>query len=85
VALTELIPPPAIESLFEPLLSSEPLCEQLTRVLAPVWPPRWLKAPPKKPKPPTTRKAIRGNQTSVYRLLAAYAQERKQEVISSAQ
>lgn len=82
VALTELVPPPALESLFEPLRSHESLCEQLTRVLQPVWTPRWLKAPPKKPKPPTARKAIRGNQTSVYRLLATYAQEQKQGVTS---
>ena len=85
VALTELVPPPALEPLFEPLPSYESLCEQLTRLLATVWTPRWLKAPPKKPKPPTARKAIRGNQTSVYRLLAAYAQEQKQGVTSPAQ
>jgi hypothetical protein len=72
VALTELVPPPAIEPLFEPPPSCASLGEQLTQLLATVWTPRWLKAPAKKPKPPTTRKAIRGNQTSVYRLLAAY-------------
>jgi hypothetical protein len=72
VALTELVPPPAVEPLFESLPSSDRLCAQLTRLLETVWTPRWLKAPPKKPKPPTARKAIRGNQTSVYRLLTAY-------------
>jgi Transposase DDE domain len=80
VALTELVPPPAVESLFEPRPSCDSLCQQLTRVLETVWTPRWLKAPPKKPKPATARTAIRGNQTSVYRLLAAYRQN-KQEVI----
>jgi hypothetical protein len=85
VALTELVPPPAVEPLFEPLPSCDSLCKQLTRLLETVWTPRWLKAPPKKPKPPTARKAIRGNQTSVYRLLAAYAQEQKQGVTSPAQ
>ena len=78
VALTELVPPPAIEPLFEPPPSCEGLCEQLTQLLETVWTPRWRKAPAKKPKPPTARKAIRGNQTSVYRLLAAYRQPQKE-------
>lgn len=82
VALTELVPAPAIEPLFEPLPAYDRLCEQLTRLLETVWTSRWLKAPPKKPKPPTARKAIRGNQTSVYRLLATY--QRQQAVTSLA-
>jgi hypothetical protein len=84
VALTELLPPPAVASLFAPLLSPAHLCEHLRCVLEAVWTPRWLKAPPKKPKPSTVRTAIRGNQTSVYRLLAAYRQN-KQEGISPTQ
>ncbi len=84
VALTELLPPPAIEPLFEPLPSPDSLCGQLTRLLETVWTPRWLKAPAKKPKPPTTRKAVHGNQTSVYRLLAVYRQK-QQAVISPTQ
>ena len=35
------------------------------------------KAPAKKPKAPTARKAIPGNQTSVYRLLAAYHDQQR--------
>jgi hypothetical protein len=85
VALTELVPPPAVEPLFEPLPSADRLGEQLSRLLEAVWTPRWLKAPAKKPKPPTARKAIRGNQTSVYRLLATYHQQQKQTVTSLAQ
>jgi hypothetical protein len=81
VTLTELVPPPAVAPLSEPFPSPDSLCEHLRRLLATVWPPRWLKAPAKKPNPPTTREAIRGNQTSVYRLLAAYRQE-QQTVIS---
>jgi hypothetical protein len=77
VALTELVPPPAVEPLFEPLPSADRLCERLSRLLGTVWTPRWLKAPAKKPKPPTARKAIPGNQTSVYRLLAAYRQQQQ--------
>jgi hypothetical protein len=75
VALTELVPPPQVESLFAPLPSPNSLSEQLTKLLETVWTPRWLKAPAKKPKAPTARKAIRGNQTSVYRLLVAYHQQ----------
>ncbi len=84
IALTELVPAPAIEPLFESCSSPDRVCEQLQRLLGTVWTPRWLKAPPKKPKPPTARKAIRGNQTSVYRLLAAY-RHKQQEVISPRQ
>jgi hypothetical protein len=85
VALTELVSPPALEPLFEPVPSSDSLGAQLTRLLETVWTARWLKAPPKKPKPPAARTAIRGNQTSVYRLLATYHQQRKQSVTSLAQ
>jgi hypothetical protein len=85
VALTELVPSPTIAPLVEPVLSSERLCAQLTRLLEAVWTPRWLKAPPKNPKPPIVRKAIRGNQTSVYRLLAACRQQQQQEVTSLTQ
>jgi hypothetical protein len=79
VALTELVPPPAVEPLFEPLPAAEHVGQQLTRLLETVWTPRWLKAPPKEPKPPTARRAIRGNQTSVYRLLAAYRQQHNKQ------
>jgi hypothetical protein len=78
VALTELVPPPTVEPLFEPLLSPDRVGQQLTRLLAAVWTPRWLKAPAKKPKAPATRKAVKGNQTSVYRLLAEYQQRNNQ-------
>jgi len=77
VALSELVPPPAIEPLFEPLPSPDRVGQQLTRLLAAVWTPRWLKAPAKKARSPTTRTAIRGNQTSVYRLLVAYRQQQQ--------
>lgn len=76
VALTELVPATHVESLFALVPSAECLCERLTALLATVWTPRWLKAPAKKPKAPTARKVIRGNQTSVYRLVRAYHQQR---------
>jgi hypothetical protein len=78
VALTELVPPPAVAPLFAPLPSQDNLCERLSQLLETVWTPRWLKAPAKKPKPPTARTAIRGNQTSVYRLLVAYRQQQQE-------
>jgi hypothetical protein len=77
VALTELVPAPCIEMLFAPLPSVECLREQLTHLLAPVWTPRWLKAPAKKRKVPPPRTPLRGNHTSVYRLITA---SRKQTV-----
>jgi len=82
VALTELVPPLAVAPLCAPFLSPDSLGQHLRRLLETVWTSRWLKAPAKKPKAPTTRQASHGNQTSVYRLLVAYYQ---QEMISLAQ
>jgi hypothetical protein len=76
VALTELVPPAYVEPLFASLPSVGCLRKQLTALLASVWTPRWLKAPAKKRKVAAPRTPIRGNQTSVYRLLAAYPQQR---------
>lgn len=82
VAFTELVPTAQIEPLFPVLPSAEALRGQLTRLLATVWSTRWLKAAPKKRKSPAPRTPIRGNQTSVYRLITAY---HKQRVINSPQ
>jgi hypothetical protein len=82
VAFTELVPPGQVELLVPVLPSVEELRAQLTRLLATVWTPRWLKAPPKKRKAAAFRTPIRGNQTSVYRLVSAY---HKQRVKSSPQ
>ena len=82
VAFTELVPAAQVEPLFPGLLTEEELRMQLTRLLATVWTTRWLKAPPQKRKAPVPRTPIRGNQTSVYRLVAAY---HKQRVKSSSQ
>jgi hypothetical protein len=78
VAFTELVPPVQVEPLFPCLPSEEELRAQLTRLLATVWTARWLKAPPTKRKAPTPRTPIRGNQMSVYRLVAAYHQQKVQ-------
>jgi hypothetical protein len=76
VACTELVPPVQVEPLFPRLPSAEALRARLTRRLATVWTLRWLKAPAKKRKVPTPRTSIRGNQTSVYRLVTAYHKQR---------
>jgi Transposase DDE domain len=76
VALTELVPPAYVEPLFASLPSVGSLREHLTLLLASVWTPRWLKAPAKKRKVATPRTPIRGNQTSVYRLIATHPQQR---------
>jgi Transposase DDE domain len=82
VAFTELVAPEYVEPFFPVLPTEETLRAQLTRLLATVWTPRWLKAPLKKRKAPPPRTPMRGNQTSVYRLVAAY---HNQEVKSSSQ
>ena len=76
VALTELVPPAHVEPLFASLPSTGYLREHLTSLLASVWTPRWLKAPAKTRKVAAPRTPIRGNQTSVYRLIAAHHQQR---------
>jgi len=76
VAFTELVPFEQVEPLFPVLPTEAELRAQLTRLLAMVWTTRWLKAPPKKRKAPPPRTPIRGNQTSVYRLVTAYNKQR---------
>lgn len=76
VAFTELVPPAQVEPLCPVRPSEEALRVQLTRLLATGWTTRWLKAPPKKRKAPAPRTPIRGNQTSVYRLINTYNKQR---------
>lgn len=76
VAFTELVPSEQVEPLFPVLATEAELRAQLTRLVAMVWTTRWLKAPPKKRKAPPPRTPIRGNQTSVYRLVTAYNKQR---------
>jgi len=76
VAFTELVPPVQVEPLFPVLPTEAALRAQLTRLLATVWTTRWLKAPAKKRKVPVPRTLIRGNQTSVFRLVTAYHKQR---------
>jgi hypothetical protein len=72
VALTELVPAERIERLFPVLPTDAALRAQLTRLLATIWTNRWLKQPATKRKTPAPRTPLRGNQTSVFRLVTAY-------------
>ena len=76
VAFTELVPAEQIEPFFPVLLAEEERRVQLRRLLARVWTTRWLTAPPTKRKAPAPRTPIRGNQPSVFRLVAAYDKQR---------
>jgi hypothetical protein len=76
VAFTELVPAEQVEPLCPVLPTEEALREQLTRLLATIWTNRWLKQPAKKRKAPAPRMPIRGNQTSVYRLMTASHKQR---------
>jgi hypothetical protein len=76
VALTELVPAERSEPLFPVLPTKEALRAQLTRRLATIWTNRWLKQPAKKRKAPAPRTPSRGNQTSVFRLVATYHKQR---------
>lgn len=77
VAVTELVPTAQLECVVPVLPTEEALRAQLTRLLATIWTNRWLKQPTKKRKAPAPRTLIRGNQTSVFRLVVGY---RKQKV-----
>jgi Transposase DDE domain len=76
VAFTELVPAGQVEPLVPVLPTEEALRAQLTRLLATSWTNRWLKQPTKKRPAPASRTPIRGNQTSVLRLVTAYHKQR---------
>jgi hypothetical protein len=76
VAFTELVPAEQVEPLFLVLPTEAELRAQLTQLLATIWTTRWLKQPTKKRLTPAPRTPIRGNQTSVFRLLTAYHTQR---------
>ncbi len=74
IAVSELVAPPVVALLFEPLPDSGTLRKRLTYLLAAVWTFRWLKAPPQPRKPPPRPTHSAGNHTSVQRLLEAHRQ-----------
>jgi hypothetical protein len=76
VAFTGLVPAEQVEPRFPVLPTEADLRAQLTRRLATIWTNRWLKQPTKKRKAPAPRTLIRGNQTSVFRLVTAYHKQR---------
>jgi DDE family transposase len=76
VALTELVPAERIEFVVPVLPTEEALRAQLTRLLATIWTNRWLKQPAKKRTAPAPRTPLRGNHTSVFRLVARYHNQR---------
>jgi len=76
VAFTELVPVEQVESLFPVLPTEAELRARLTQLVATLWTKRWLKQPTRKRKAPAPRTPIRGNQTSVFRLVAAYHKQK---------
>lgn len=76
VALTELVPAEQMAPLFPVLPTEEALRAQLTRLLATIWTTRWIKQPTRKRIAPAPRTPIRGNQTSVFRLVVTYHKQR---------
>jgi hypothetical protein len=75
-AVTELLPVEQIALVVPALPTEDALRAQLTRLLATIWTIRWLKQPTKKRKAPAPRTPIRGNQTSVFRLVTEYHKQR---------
>jgi hypothetical protein len=76
VAFTELVPTAQVEPLFPVLPTEVELRARLTQLLATIWTTRWLKQPTRKRKAPPPRTPIRGNQTSVFRLVIGYHKQR---------
>lgn len=76
VAFTELVPTEQVEPLLPVLPTEADLCARLTQLLATIWTKRWLKQPTRKRKAPPPRTPIRGNQTSVFRLMTGYPKQR---------
>ena len=76
VAFTELVPAEQVEPLFPVLPTAAALRARLTQLLATIWTTRWLKQPTRKRKALPSRTPIRGNQTSVFRLVTAYHKQR---------
>jgi hypothetical protein len=71
-AVTELVPAERLAVVVPVLPTTEALRGQLTRLLATIWTTRWLKQPTQKRPAPAPRTPLRGNHTSVFRVVAAY-------------
>jgi len=76
VAVTELVPAERLAVVVPVLPTTEALRAQLTRLLATIWTTRWLKQPTTKRTAPVPRTSLRGNHTSVFRVVTAYHKQR---------
>ncbi len=76
VAVTELVPAERLAVVVPVLPTAETLRAQLTQLLATIWTPRWLKQPTTKRQAPAPRTPLRGNHTSVFRVVAASHKQR---------
>src|SRR6267142_1987696 len=76
VAFTELVPAERLAVVVPVLPTAEALRAQLTRLLATIWTTRWLKQPTTKRTAPAPRTPLRGNHTSVFRVVTAYHKQR---------
>jgi Transposase DDE domain len=76
VALNELVEAGRVVELLPAVSSAAALRQRLRRLLGAVWSECWVKAPPKKRKPPAQKKGKRDH-TSVFRLLQAHRQIRE--------
>jgi hypothetical protein len=76
VAVTELVPAERLAVVVPVLPTAEALRAQLTRLLATIGTTRWLKQPTTKRKAPAPRTPLRGNPTSVFRVVTAYHKQR---------
>lgn len=76
VALTELVSTPQVMALLPLASTAAEVRQRLRELLGTVWKDEWLKATPRKRKPPGHKEGSR-NHTSVYRLLNAYSQARR--------
>jgi hypothetical protein len=76
VAVTELVPAERLAVVVPVLPTAEALRAQLTRLLATIWTTRWLKQPTTKRRAPAPRTPLRGNHTSVFRVVTGYHNQR---------
>ena len=77
IAWSELIGPSLTLEHLSPIHSTTRLRQRLTKLLADVWTPRWLKAPLKKRPPPKQQKSVAGGHTSIYRALRAATSDKR--------
>jgi Transposase DDE domain len=81
VAVTELVPAERLAVVVPVLPTAEALRAQLTRLLATIWTTRWLKQPTTKRPTPAPRTPLRGNHTSVFRVVTGYHKQRANSLL----